>query len=45
MHNHDDKYLSRPGFEPAWYPQVTSPSRYEGAIGAGQDEARGALHS
>ena len=33
MHNHDAKYPSRPG---AWYPQVTSPSRYEWAFGAGR---------
>ena len=31
MHNHDDKYPSRPRFEP--YPQITSPSRYEWGIG------------
>ena len=35
MHNHDDKYPSRQEFEPGT-PQVTSPSRYEWAIGAGQ---------
>ena len=28
MHNHDDKYPARPGYE-TWYFQVTSPSRYE----------------
>ena len=35
MHNHDEKYLSRPGFEPDT-PRLQAPVDTNGAIGVGR---------